>query len=94
MTDEEMRNEGLTDIEQLAAAIRDHVTMAKKCLDVADTRNDLALVGLVDRLKNIAGCALTILGMCDAIHKLMPEDCGKGKCACYTKTKPNKETEK
>lgn len=22
------------------------------------------------------------------------EDCGKGKCACYTKTKPNKETEK
>ena len=77
MTDEEMRNEGLTDIEQLAAAIRSHVDMAKKCLDVADTRNDLALVGLADRLKSIAGCALTILGMCDAIHRLMPKETDK-----------------
>ena len=69
MTDEEMRNEGLTDIEQLAAAIRSHVDMAKKCLDVADTRNDLALVGLADRLKNIAGCAMAISGLADALDR-------------------------
>ena len=59
----------LIDIAQLSAAIRDHVTMAEKCLAVADTRNDLALVGLADRLKNIAGCAMAISGLADALDR-------------------------
>lgn len=64
--------EGLDYIEQLAASIGALVDMAQKRLGDSYSRSDLALIGkmeMMERLRKIAGCAMTIRDLADVLDK-------------------------